>query len=101
MPLSSYALRSLPAIMPLIAVCSALIGLALPLGTFPTVGNLMLVLYATFLCGILPICVFAGAIFLIADILQHSFWRFLLLAAAAITCVTGFVGFFYGRGLDF
>ncbi len=101
MRLSNYLLRLLLVILPLIAICSALAGLALRTGMLPNMDNLALVVVGTLASGILPTCFLVGAVFLVADILHLHRWKILFVAAAVLALATGVGCFYYGQGLYF
>jgi hypothetical protein len=101
MSLPGYALRLSPAIMPLIAVGSALTGLASRSGAFPDFDNLTFILFATFISGIVPISVLLGVALLLADLLWPAMRSSLLVAAAGVASLILFVAYFFGRAMDF
>jgi hypothetical protein len=101
MRVSTAVLRITPVILPLTAICSALAGLALRTGEFPEAGNLELVVIATLVSGILPICLLIGTILVIGDILWPSHEKIIITGAAVFALATSVACFYYGQGLYF
>lgn len=102
MSFPSYVLRLFPAILPLAVASSAIAGLASRLGTIPNTDNVIFVLVAASISGIIPLCVLLGAAFMGADIYRHSRWPYCLATIAAIVLYLVLVGGYkFGQNLDF
>lgn len=101
MSASVYVLRTTPLLLPILAIVSAVVGLAMRLGMFPSIDNVVFVAYATLISGIAPTCLILGVVLLVID-MRWPLTRPVIYGLAGIIACTALVGgYLYGRGLDF